>query len=427
MQPLIISCHRTEPADIALIGLGAMGQGLLYQISRTPGLRCAVVAELYMDRAAAFIRSLALPFEIVSTRAQLASAVDRGVLALTEDGVLAASCPGAKVLIESTNTIREALGFCETALTHGMHLVMMNAEADLMFGPVLMTQAKRAGLVYTSCDGDQPGVVKRLHDEALLWGLEPVLLGNIKGFLDRYSNPEKIRPEADKRRLDYKMCTAFTDGSKLNIEAALMANACGAVTDVVGMHGPRARHVREVPQLFDLPRLRERGAPVVDYILGAEPDGGVFLVGYCDHPYQRQMLQYYKMGGGPFYTIVRPMHLCHVEAMRCVFEALAGVSLMEPVHGFRTNVFAHAKKPLKAGEFLDGLGGHAVYGLIQNCLPSMMPLGLPVCLADDVRLKRDVAPDQPIKLAAVEFDATRPDFAAYLKHYDRYPLPELNQ
>lgn len=408
-------------AGVVITGLGAMGQGLLHQLSITPGLRCLAVAELKLERAAAFIRSLGIPFEIVSTRAALVSAVERRVLALTEDGDIALQAPGARVLIESTNTVRESLAFCRRAQAEGQHLVMMNAEADLMFGPLLLAEARRIGRTYTSCDGDQPGVVKRLVDEAILWGLEPVLLGNIKGFLDRYSDPVKIRPEADKRNLDCRMCAAFTDGTKLNVEAALMANACGGLTDVAGMHGPRAKHVRDVPQLFDLASFRERGAPVVDYILGAEPDGGVFVAAYCDHPYQQQMLRYYKMGDGPFYTLVRPMHLCHIEAMRCVFEALAGISLMEPLHGMRTNVFARAKKTLRAGESLDGLGGHTTYGLIENCPAGALPAGLPSCLAEDVRLRRDVTQDEAIRLADVEFDAGRADFAAYFAQFDKYP------
>jgi len=395
-----------------------MGQGLLYQITQTPGLQCVAVAELKIDRAAAFIRSLGVPFDVVSSRAQLLAAREKGRLALTEDGALAVTAPQARVLIESTNTIREALGFSQLALHHGLHLIMMNAEADLIFGPLLMNLARRAGRVYSSCDGDQPGVVKRLFDEAKLWGLEPVLLGNIKGFLDRYSNPEKIRPEADKRRLDYRMCTAYTDGTKLNIEAALMANACGGRTPVVGMHGPRAEHVREVPNRFDLAALRAAGSPAVDYILGAQPDGGVFLVGHCEHPYQRQMLQYYKMGDGPYYTLVRPMHLCHVEALRGVLEALAGSSLMEPVYGLRTNVFAYAKRDLPAGTMLDGLGGHEVYGLIENCDPRTRPAGLPVCLAEEVQLRRAILKDQSIALADITWDAGRRDFPAYFAQFE---------
>ena len=90
--------------------------------------------------------------------------------------------------------------------------------------------------------------------------------------------------------------------------------------------------------------------PVVDYVLGAQPDGGVYAVGYCDHPFQRSLMKYYKMGEGPYYVFYRPYHLCHVEAMECVADAvLDGKSLLEPTAGYRTNVFAYAKKDLHAG------------------------------------------------------------------------------
>src|SRR5262249_43322766 len=161
--------------------------------------------------------------------------------------------------------------------------------------------------------------------------------GNIKGFLDRYSDPVKIVPEADKRKLGYRMATAYTDGTKLCIEMSLVANACGLATTVPGMQGPRARDVHEVFDLFDLATIRGGGQPVVDYILGAKPDGGVFAIGHSDHPYQREMLAYYKMGQGPFYLFYRPYHLCHVEAMAGIAAAcLDGRSVLQPDHGLQT-------------------------------------------------------------------------------------------
>lgn len=57
------------------------------------------------------------------------------------------------------------------------------------------------------------------------------------------------------------------------------------------------------------------GKPVADCILKSQPDGGVFAIGRCDSPYQKEMMKYCKMGGGPFYSFYRPYHLCHVEAM----------------------------------------------------------------------------------------------------------------
>ena len=153
----------------------------------------------------------------------------------------------------------------------------------------------------------------------------------------------------------------------------------------------------------------------MDYVLGAQPDGGVFAIGRCEHPYQRDMMAYYKMGKGPLYLFYRPYHLCHVEAMKCVAEAaLDGRSLLEPRAGFRANVFAYAKRDLRSGETLDGIGGYACYGMIDNCGAGGLHPGLPICLAEDVRLTRDARKDDPIMLedvahdpAAFEFDLFR--------------------
>jgi predicted homoserine dehydrogenase-like protein len=179
------------------------------------------------------------------------------------------------------------------------------------------------------------------------------------------------------------------------------------------MTGPPARDVHEVMRLFDLEALRNAGEPCVDYILGAEPGGGVFCIGYCDHPYQRSMMSYYKMGPGPFYLFYRPYHLCHVEAIDSIAAAaLDGCSLLEPYYGFRTNVFAYAKCDLKAGETLDGIGGYLCYGQIENCAGGSHP-GLPICLAEGLVLRTDVVRDAPIPLTAVRIPPDAPGFEMY--------------
>jgi predicted homoserine dehydrogenase-like protein len=128
------------------------------------------------------------------------------------------------------------------------------------------------------------------------------------------------------------------------------------------------------------------------------------------------MMKYYKMGDGPFYLFYRPYHLCHVEAMRCIAEAvLDGVSLLEPSCGFRTNVIAYAKRDLTAGTVLDGIGGHACYGMIENCGPNGQGDGLPICLSEEVALIRDVPQGRRIGWADVIIDPARTDFELYRK------------
>lgn len=406
----------SSPVRVVIVGAGAMGRGLCYQCSRTPGIQLAGIADIVLERAVQAAEITGRPYRMVRNINDAEACAREGITAVCEDGELLARAAGSDVFLESTNTIAAGGILSQTALYHGKHLVLMNAEVDLIFGPYLAHLAHRNGLSYASCDGDQHGVIKRIYDEMTLWGFEPIMAGNIKGFLDRYSNPTVIIPEADKRNLDYRMCAAYTDGTKLNIEMALVSNALGLQTDVVGMHGPRAARVEQVFDVFPLEQMRARGGPYVDYLLGAEPGGGVFVIGYCDHPYQQQMMAYYKMGPGPYYLFYRPYHLCHVEAMRCIAEAaLDGQSLLEPIFGFRTNVIAYAKRELKAGDVLDGLGGYNVYGLIENCDVNGQTDGLPICLAEEVTLTCDIRKDERIPLAAVRYDPDRFDFATYHK------------
>ena len=98
--------------------------------------------------------------------------------------------------------------------------------------------------------------------------------------------------------------------------------------------------------------------------------------------------------------------------MECIVQAAVdGCSLLEPVYGFKTNVFAYAKRDLRAGEKLDGIGGYTCYGLIDNC--SGGHPGLPICLAEDVVLRHDIAADSPILLSDVESTVSRSDFDLY--------------
>lgn len=397
-----------------MIGCGSMGRGLVYQSALTRGVECVAVADTVVERCSEFLARLGRPFSVVGDLDEMERVIGEGRTAVTDDGSLIARCAAIDAVIEATNSISDGARHALATLEHGKHLILMNSEIDLIFGPYFAQLAAEKGLVCSSCDGDQYGVLKRLIDELQSWGFDLVMAGNIKGFLDRRANPTSIIPEADKRNLDYRMCASYTDGSKLNIEMAIIANAYGLRTTVPGMHGPRAAHVSEVFEKLDLDALWQGRAPFVDYVLGADPGGGVFAIGHCEHPYQREMLAYYKMGTGPYYLFYRPYHLCHIEALPSMVEAIERRrSILQPVFGLQTNVFAYAKKPLRQGDALDGIGGYACYGLIENCPTPLEHPGLPICLADGVRLKRAIDENEPIMLADVDVKADRFDYALY--------------
>jgi len=406
--------HIQKQVRIVIVGMGAMGKGLFYQCSISPAFSCLVICDIKIERAIDCANWLKVNYRIVETETQLNEAVANGVLAICQDGMLAASCEKANVFIESSNSIIPAAQYSITAIRQGMHLILMNAEIDLIFGPYLLELATQHGVVYSSCDGDQHGVIRHLVNDMEYWGFDLVMTGNMKGFLDRYSNPEKIIPEADKRNLDYKMATAYTDGTKLNIEMALLCNALNLKTICPGMKGPEISHVKKVFEVFDFDKIWSEGQPVADYILKSQPDGGVFAIGRSDNPYQKEMMKYYKMGDGPYYLFYRPYHLCHVEAMAEIEKSVKkGKGFLKPDFGFQANVFAYAKKDMTKGEKLDGLGGFPHYGMLENYTREGSHPGIPVCLAEDVVLSRDLKKDEGILMCDIETPAQRLDFHLY--------------
>lgn len=419
---------RESDIRLAVVGIGSIGSVWFHQAHITPGMRPAAIADTSRARAEEMAQRVGLEYEIVDGVAELEDAIGRGVLAVTDDSQLLASTERIDAFLEATNAMVGAARHCETALEHGQHVVMMNFEADLMFGPYLAERARNLDLVYTAADGDQPTAIKRIVDDIRLWGFEVAVAGNVKGFHDLYTNPTIIAPEADKRGLDHKMCSSYADGSKLCVEMAVVANALGMSTAVPGMHGPRLGHVMELFDHLDVETLWRENGPTVDYVLGAEPKGGVFVVGYTESEIHQHTLAWYPpdMGPGPFYMFYRPYHLGGIEAMNCVAEAvLDGSARLRPDHGMRTNVFAYAKKDLRAGDVVDGIGGYAAYGLIENLADNADRPGLPICLADDLRLRRDIGRDERIRLEDVEYDPESPGFALYRRAVEAAPAPRI--
>lgn len=400
--------------NLAIIGMGAMGKGLLYQSLITKKTNPIAVCDIQIEKCIDILRSFELPYEVAKSPSAIEEIIKKGLIAICEDGNWLSQANAIDAIIEATSTIRAAAMHSLSAIEKGKHVILMNSEVDLMFGPVFSDLAKKNGVICTSCDGDQYGIIKHLIEDILSWGFDLVMAGNIKGYLDRYANPRSIVAEADKRNLDYKMCSSYTDGTKLNIEMAIIANAYNLETKTVGMYGPRAAHVNNIFQHFDFHALWNDKRPFVDYILGAEPGGGVFVIGHCDNPYQREMLNYYKMGSGPFYVFYRPYHLCHIEAMNTVIRAVKeNYCFLAPNAGMKTNVFAYAKKDLSRGEHLDGIGGFSCYGKIENIDNPNLQQGLPIALAEDVSITRDISKDEKINFSDIAYDNNRIDYKLY--------------
>ena len=413
-EDLLAREREGQPIRVAVLGVaGSMGRGLALQLGITPGFRLVAAIDIDVPGAEDAASLNGRPWTTASSEREVAAALRAGKTVVTDDAfpVLAQGRECVDVLVESTNTVAVAAKAVDRALRMKIDAVLMNAEVDCLLGPLLHKTARNAGALVTSDAGDQHGVLMRMIDEVSMWGFQIVMAGNIKGFLDRYATPASMVEEARKRNLNPVMCAAYTDGTKLNIEMALVANATGLVPARRGMLGPRADHVGEVFDKFDLESLRDPG--VVDYILGAEPGGGVFVVGYCAEPVQREYMSYYKMGAGPFYLFYRPYHLCHLETTYALGRlAIDEKPVFTPRDRRVADVIAIAKEDLPAGTEIErGIGSDHVYGEIERVSGGNARDAVPICLLDQekgyvTRVTRDVEKDEPLLWQDVEIPDT---------------------
>jgi predicted homoserine dehydrogenase-like protein len=400
------------PLRVGMVGAGFMARGIALQIlTATPGMRLVAIANRTLERAVdAFGQAGADRVEEVRSTPELERAASRGVPAVTRDPLLLAEARDVDVLVEVTGAVENAAPVVVRAIEAGKHVVLMNAELDGTIGPLLRRRADRAGVVYTNADGDQPGVTLNLYRFVRGIGVRPVLCGNIKGLHDPYRNPTTQAGFAEKWGQNPRMVTSFADGSKISFEQAIVANATGMRVAVRGMHGPTVETgtpVEQAASLFPLDELLD-GPGIVDYVVGASPGPGVFVLGTHEHPAQRHYLNLYKLGEGPLYCFTRPYHLCHFEVPSCVARAaLFRDATIAPAGAPAVDVVAAAKVDLAEGDELDGIGGYHLYGLCENADAAGVERLLPLGLAEGCRLRRDVPRDQLLTYDDVEVPGDR--------------------
>jgi predicted homoserine dehydrogenase-like protein len=392
--------HREgNPIRVAMVGAGFMGRGIALQIlSSVPGLRLVAIANRTLDKAHQAYREAGADDVVeVSTPDELETALSEDRYAVTDDALLVARQPGIDALIEVTGSIENGARAVSTAIEHGKHVILMNAELDGTIGPILRAKAEAAGVVYTNADGDQPGVQLNLYRFVRAIGVTPVLCGNIKGLHDPYRNPTTQEGFAKQWGQNPRMVTSFADGTKISYEQAIVANATGMRVAKRGMHGPTVEsgtHIDVTRELFDADELRA-GPGIVDYVVGAVPSPGVFVLGTHDDPTQQHYLNLYKMGEGPLYCFYTPWHLCHFEVPITVARAVDfNDAAIRPLGAPLVEVVAAAKIDLEGGTELDSLGGYHLYGLAENVETARAENLIPLGLAPGSTLARDVPKDQ---------------------------------
>lgn len=305
-----------DPIRVGLVGAGYAGRGFAARIiRRTPGIELVAIANRTIAEAERAYREAGVDASgHVSSAADLDVAIRRHRPVITDDPTVLTDAVGIEAIVEATGEVEFGAGVAVRAIDAGKHLILINAELDSCLGPLLKARADAAGVVLTDMAGDQPAVIMDLVDEVRLLGFRPILAGNIKSLLDHKRTPETQRAFAEAHGQRPKMITSFADGTKIAAEMGVVANATGFGVAERGMLGPRAERVEQAPERFDIESLLER--PIVDYLLGAEPSFGVFVLGHEEDPLSQAYMKFYKMGEGPVYTFYRPFHLGPFETVQ---------------------------------------------------------------------------------------------------------------
>ncbi len=413
-----------NPIRVGMVGAGATGRAIALQLGTpVPGMRLVAIANRTPEHGErAFREGGFQEWRRVTSAREAEAAINRGIPALTDDPSVLTTCPAIDIVLEVTGTVEAAACVVLQAFDHDKHVVLVNAELDSLLGPILKAKADQCRVVVTHTDGDEPGVAMTLLRYVKSLGLHPVAAGNIKGMVDYYRNPETQRSFAEKNDQDVRKVTSFADATKLSMETTVLANATGFHAGRRGMYGPACQYVREMANLLPADQMLSTG--LVDYALGAAPHTGAFVIVHEESPLKKVQLAYYKLGNGPFYVFYTPFHLPHIQIASTIGRAVIHRDpTVAPIAGPVCEVVTVAKRNLKAGERLDGIGGFCAYGLIDNAAAARAMAALPIGLSEGCVLGRDVSKDDVLSFDDVEAPLGGEVEALWREQNARWPLP----
>ncbi|MXZ70369.1 MAG: flagellar biosynthesis protein FlgA [Acidobacteria bacterium] len=411
-----------RPVRVALIGAGKFGSMFLSQAPSTPGVEVSVIADLDPDRARNACRAVGWSEgRLAATRF-----MDQAVDAIGDDGV--------DVVVEATGDPAAGIGHARAAFAARRHIVMVNVEADVLAGPLLATEARAAGVVYSMAYGDQPALTCELVEWARSSGFDVVAAGKGTKYLPAYhaSTPDTVWDhygltvaEAVAAGMNSRMFNSFLDGTKSAIEMAAIANATGLTPPPDGLRFPPCgQH-----DLAHVLRPSEEGGQLhhkgqVEVVSSIERDGrpvpndlrwGVYVVIEAPNDYTAACFRQYGMNTdatGRYSAMYKPFHLIGLELNVSILSAGLLGKPTGATREFVADVVATAKRDLAVGEILDGEGGFTVYGKLLPARTSLDRGALPIGLAHGVVLNRPVRAGDVVRWHDVEMDSCLPSVRA---------------
>ncbi|MEO3428132.1 SAF domain-containing protein [Pelagibius sp. CAU 1746] len=417
---------ENRPIRVALIGAGKFGSMFLAQARLTPGFHVAIVADLNVEKARQSLQATGWPAEQYGAGG-LGDALKDATTWVTDDAAAVFAAPEIEVVIDATGHPPAGIRHARLARKSGKHMVMVNVEADALAGPLLAAEAREAGLVYSLAYGDQPALIAEMVDWARTCGFQVVAAGKGTKYLPSYHDltPDDVwdhygitAEEAAKGGMNAQMFNSFMDGTKSAIEMAAVANACALAPAAGGLEFPPVScdDLAEVLKpLSEGGVLAHKGQ--VEVISSLERDGraierdlrwGVYVVFEAPTAYARRCFREYGLAtdsSGRYAAMYKPYHLIGLELGISVAQAALHGQATGTARDWRGDVVATAKRDLKAGETLDGEGGYTVWGKLCPAAESLAAGGLPLGLAQGVKLARPVPRGQSLTWKDVIVDA----------------------
>ena len=409
-----------RPVRTALIGAGKFGSMFLAQVPTIPGLEVAVIADLDPDRARHACRTAGWDAARIARTGFVA------------DGLQAIAHPEIEVIVEATGAPAAGIAHARAAIAACRHIIMVNVEADVLAGPLLAADARRAGVVYSMAYGDQPALIAEMVDWARACGFTVAAAGKGTKYLPSYHTvtPDDVwahygltPAEARDAGMNAQMFNSFLDGTKSAIEMAAVANACDLDVPRDGLQFPPCG----VDDLSHVLRPVVHGGilardGMVEVVSSLERDGrpvyrdlrwGVYVVLKASNDYARTCFAQYGLktdASGWYAAMYKPYHLIGLELAISVLSAALRGEPTGQAQAFRGDVAAVAKRKLAAGEMLDGEGGYTVFGKLVPAARSMEIGALPIGLAHKIALRRDIAAGEIVRWSDVvipDSDAVR--------------------
>ena len=387
--------HKVKgTARASLIGCGSFGSTIVAQGSTVPRLELRVIAEIDTGRAKQSYLEAGVPKDKISVCETLEKAKDSyaaGQFVIVHEAMFLMDME-PEIVVCCTRSPEWGARYARAAIEADKHVVMVDKEADSVVGSVLKYMADKKGLVYTTDDGDEPGLLMGMTGWARSIGLEVLAGGNTHEALfdpdaktissrgktvqltgeqmylmDRVT-PDNLREVIEARRELTECFRIDEECGDPYCHMAVAANGTGLMPDrehplhplvywdelpsvltprEMGGINDNVRHAVDIPTI-----IRKKGDP---------PYGGsVYVVIRCHNDFamekmrRKGLITNFDTSAGVLY---RPYHLCGAEtAMSILCTGLlntpTGSSEILP----RVDIICKTRRDIKAGEIVGPLG-----------------------------------------------------------------------